>query len=318
MNKRKYMAHLFIIAVLLSYSNTASAEKANNVITLLEAKINSARIRRYPPEIKITGEQLKNADPCQVLDLLGKYENDPCWPVRERAYRQEVDFAKMRTEPWVKQEVVYKLAKAFVDPNLGLSGRASTWLQTFTEKDFNNKAKLIIRGAMGKPSKGTVLICGVANIQEELPRLKGLLVDELEFEKKTGEHWRFELSWKARLARARMGVKEDVDRCISLIEQEVDTNKNFRLLRVLGYIRQPESIESLKKYFLSDLKLPPTNPSIGGEPYSHYLMPILGDNLSNFPVKKDGTAKRARSYNKEEIELCRKWMSEQTEWKIIR
>jgi len=314
MTSIKYFVVL-LIGTIAFYGSNGLAGDVNDVVKLLEAKINSARIREYPPEIKIQGEQLINADPCQILNLLGKYENDPCWIVREQTYRQEVYFAKMRSEPWIKQEVVYRLVKAFVDPNLELSGQAYTWLLTFTEKDFDNETKLIIRKAMGKPGKGTVLICGVANIQDELPNLKKLLVDELEYQKRTGEPWWFQLSWYARIARARMGIKEDIKRCINLVES--DKTRGIGVLTPLneiGYIRQPEAIDFLKTYVFSDETIGQVKPTAPGEPVASYVMGILADCLENFPIKK----REERGYKQEEIELCRKWMSEQKEWKIIR
>ncbi len=313
------MATLKIFAVLLIgvitiYGDTSLANEPNNVMTLLEAKINSARISEYPPELKITEEQLRRADPCQVLNLLSKYENDPCWPVREQTYRQEFYFARQQSEPWIKQEVVYRLVKAFVDPNLGLSGQACTWLLTFRDKDFNNEAKIIIRKAMEKPGKRTVLICGVANMQEELPNLKKLLVDELEHEKKTREPWWFQLSWRARLARARMGVEEDIKKCIELVETEKNTHiRVTRLLHDIGYIRQPDAIDLLMKYVFSDERLEKLKPTDPGEPVASYVIDILAECLRDFPVKKGG-----RRYKQEEIEICRKWMQEQKEWKIVR
>ncbi|MFA5239262.1 MAG: hypothetical protein WC476_06090 [Phycisphaerae bacterium] len=317
----KYYITIIICVIALNGGNIL-ANDANDVIPLLEARINSARIHTYPPEVKISEEQLRTADPRQVLNLLGKYENDPCEPVRDRAYWQEVHFAKLRPEPWIKQEVVFRLAKALIDPNTELGGRISSRLLSFTEKDFSPAAKELIRQNLKTNNrKGeTIMLVGVANIIEEQPRLEGLLIDELAYQAeadKTGKMpWYFTLGWRAHLALARMGVKEDVDKCVGLIEQEIDNNKNWRLLHDLGYIRQPEAIESLKKYFLSDLKLPPMKPDgWGAESYSRYIMPILDENLSNFPIKQ----KKSRGfYTKEEIELCRKWMSEQKEWKIIR
>ncbi len=305
---------MLMVGVTVILGNADPASDTNNFMALLEAKLNSFRVSEYPPDIKIAGEQLKNADPCQVFGLFSKYENDPCWIVREQTYRQEVYFANLQPKPEIRQEVVCRLIKAFVDPNSGLSGQASTWLLTFNEKDFNNGAKGIIRKVMEKPGKGTVLICGVANIQEELPHLKELLVDELEYEKRTREPWWFQLSWNARLARARMGVEEDIEMCIDMIEHEVDSTNTFELLGSLGYIRQPQAIESLKRYLESDLRLPQVKLTVPGERYASYVTHILADCLSNFPIEK----REGRGYTMEEIELCRKWMSEQTEWKIIR
>ncbi len=283
---------MILLMGMIIYSNSSLAADINNINNMNERSIKQ--------------------DPCQIMLLFSERENDPCWIVREQTFRQEVHFAKTQTEPWIKQEVVYRLLS--IAPKVGLSGQACTWLLTFGEKDFDDRAKNIIRKAMEKPGKGTVLICGVANIQEELPNLKKLLVDELEYQKRTGESWRYELSWKARLARARMGVKEDINRCIELAGMELDRKlMTLSLFRDIGYIRQPEAIDFLMTYIFSDERLEQLKPTDPGEPVASYVIDILAGCLRDFPVKSGG-----RRYKPEEIELCRKWMSEQKEWKIIR
>jgi len=67
---------VFMILIFILHRDIGFAADANDVISLLDAKIKSVSITEHSPEIKITDEQLKKADPCQVLNLLGKYEND--------------------------------------------------------------------------------------------------------------------------------------------------------------------------------------------------------------------------------------------------
>ena len=43
-------------------------------------------------------------------------------------------------------------------------------------------------------------------------------------------------------------------------------------------------------------------------------MHILAESIQGYPVNQ----KRARNYTEEEIELCRKWMADKANWKIIR
>ncbi len=88
----------------------------------------------------------------------------------------------------------------------------------------------------------------------------------------------------------------------------------LNLFRDIGYIRQPEAIEFLKTYVFSDETIGQVSPPVPGEPVASYVIDILADCLENFPIEK----RKGRGYKPEEMDLCRKWMSEQKEWKIIR
>jgi hypothetical protein len=271
--------------------------------------------------IEVTNEQLKTSDPCQVLKILEKYENDPCRWVREQAYRYEVRLANLQPKPEIRREVTARLVKACFDPNLGMHNHALKWLLSFKEEDFTDATKAAILQVLTKRGAWeqymASLICGVANVHEALPHLKGLLIDELEFkshEKEYYRKWYHTLGWQARLARARMGVKEDIDKCIELAEAEDDLDARVTvLMHDIGYIRQPEAIKYIQKYLESNERILPTNPGALGEPVASYVIDILAECLRDFPVKSGG-----RRYKPEEIELCRKWMTEQKEWKIIR
>ena len=241
--------------------------------------------------------------------------------MKHQTYWYEVHLANLHPEHKIRQEVVNRLIKIFFDPNSDLDGQACTWLLSFREKDFADSAKMAIRKEMAakKLGKGIVLVCGVANIQDQLPCLKELLIDEVVYSKDPNKRyfpkWYFTLGWSARLALARMGVQEDIEKCLTMVDTVTDAHTKATILfHDVAYIRRPEAMEYLRKNFLSDARLSPTNPGVLGEPVSNYLMSVLADCLSNFPVKR----KEARNYTKEEVDLCRKWMSEQTKWDIIR
>ncbi|MCH8120533.1 MAG: hypothetical protein IIC00_12485 [Planctomycetes bacterium] len=278
------------------------------------------------PRIKISNTQLKAADPQHVLSLLAPYERDESRAVRRLAHLYGVRLAGLQPRPEVRQEVTARLVKVLVTPNSDLSPAPYKWLLSFTEKDFSNNTKAVIRQTLDKDNpnhgligiRGVVRICGVANIREELPHLKGLLIDELAYQAKAdkthNKKWYLTVGWAARLARARMGIKEDIVRCIELAEAEQDsTERVLRILPQIGYIRQPEAIKYLQKYLESKKRLPSVKATVLGELYASRVMHILAESLISYPVKK----KEARNYTQEEINLCRKWMSEQTKWVII-
>ena len=314
---------IILFLILLSFTEPfVLSNETSDIVVLIKAKIDAIRIKENPPKIKITDEQLKVADANKILEALVNYEKDPEWEVRHTTHLFIVKIANLQSENIkVRQEVVKRLAEAVYDKT---DGGAGTLLKAFKEKDFNDGTKTLIRNRMSNINEGivggsiTVWLCGIANIQEELPRLKELLIDEEAYanSSKNISKWYYTTAWAARLARARMGVKEDISKCIFLLESEIkkDPGKIHYMLDYLGYIRQPESIKCINSYLNSDLRLPSTNPGMLGEPVSGYVIDILADNLKDFPIKKEP----GRGYKQEQIETARKWMSEHKKWQIIR
>lgn len=330
---------------LLVFANPRLAGDGD-IISMLKAKMQSERRGEPRLNIRITDEQLREADPNQVLAALAPYEKEEDWSVRHAAHAYLVRTATLHPTTRVRREVVGRLIDSAYTKQE--SSNEVELLMRFTAKDFDERAKGVIRQAMAKDRIGvaTIRLCGVANLQDQLPRLEALLIDEVAYAndpnlrvsaamKKYGAldeqtrrfyeerlrmlhrllptKWYRTLSWEARLARARMGVKEDIARCIELAEREED--KRERVLTILpqiGYIRQPEAIEYLRKYLESDERLP----RMGGrrQPYADRVMYILAECLEDYPIEQ----RPGFTYGPEEIELCRKWMAGRTEWKIIR
>jgi len=303
------------------------AEANSDIAALLRAQLEQARGSAPEPtvDIRITDAKLRAADPQHLLGILAPYEKDSEWSVRHMAHLIIVRVANIHPITQIRQEVARRLVEAEFN---GTDRGTHKLLLNYTANDFNGQSKALIRKALAQANIGrvgghaSIWLCGVANLQDQLPRLNELLMDEVAYrtDRKTrhSTKWYYSSAWAARLARARMGIKQDIERCIALIEEEIDGNKQWRLLDRLGYIRQPEAIESLKGYFLSNLRLPPTNPGMEGEAYSHYLMPILEDSLLNWPVRSTPIQRSARVYSEEEIQLCKEWISEQTRWQIRR
>ncbi|MBN2181412.1 MAG: hypothetical protein JW715_05825 [Sedimentisphaerales bacterium] len=320
---KNYTLYAILSMVLFaSITEIVQCKEESNIEDLMKARIESARIRENPPEIKITDEQLKAADPNKLLDILAPYEEDTESFVRSVTHINIVKIANLHPDNTkVRQEVVRRLTEATYNRNDKPAGRL---LMTFTAKDFSEPSKALIRQAMDNVNTGVVggslcvWLCGIADLQEEMPRLEKLMINEVAYNKdpnmRYAPKWYYTTGWAARLARARMGVKEDIEICVSLIEEEIDKNNNFQLLDKLGYIRRPEAIKSLKKYLDSDKRLPRINENTPGSPYADYVLDILIDSLENFPIEK----KPGRGYRSEQIETARKWMSKQSKWIIRR
>lgn len=289
--------------------------------------IESYRISEKRPEIKITNEQLKEADPNKILEVLLPYENDSEEFVRRVTHRTLVRIANFHPDnKKVRQEVVMRLTESGFNKT---DNEATGLLMEFNSRDFNQQSKYLIRKALdeAKIQKDTspsfIRLCGIADMKEELPLLKELLIDEKNYEGGIGINksklnwinWISSTGWNARLARSRMGVKEDIIKCLELAESIEDPDERvLRILPAIGYIRQPEAIEYLKKYLESNKRLPSETPNTKGSLYALRALHILAACLKNFPVEQ----KESRGYTQEELDLCRKWMSEQKEWQIIR
>ncbi len=310
---------LSILLALHPSGALAGEEGSPDIAAELSRIVNQAR--NQEPVDTISEGRLKAADPNHVLALLAPYEKDPEPFVRDLAYRYGVRLAATHPVPHIREEVTKRLVEASITHSWGQAG---TQLMYFTARDFNNQTKALIRQMMAEDphrvSSVGIKLCGVANIQDQLPRLKELLIDEMEYQaqadKMGDKKWYYTTGWQARLARARMGVKEDIEKCIQLVKQTEESvdRKVTVLLPQIAYIRQPQALECLKEYFLSDEQLAPTNAGAAEEPLSKYLMSELADCLTNFPIKK----RASRGYKASEIELARTWMMQQKEWKIRR
>jgi len=267
-------------------------------------------------------EQLRDADPQRVLDFLAPYEKDSSWLVRRLALSQAVRVATIHPESQIRQQVVERLVEATLSRSVP---GAREWLRRFRASEYNDRSKDLIREALARVNRGVVggdravWLCGSANIRDQLPRLKGLLIDEIQYQaeaKRSGDKkWYLTTGWAARLARARMGVEEDIERCIELAEAEQDADERvLRILPQIGTIRRPRAVEYLRRYLDSDERLAPVKPTGLGGLYASRVMHIFAESLEDYPVKQ----KAARNYTEEEIQICREWMGVRANWKIIR
>jgi hypothetical protein len=190
------------------------------------------------------------------------------------------------------------------------------------------------------------LLLGVADVKSELPRLKGIIdrseerlkeihrMELEELERRAARHgdsvprgvqrqleaargktyWQDTTLWHALRARARMGVKEDVQRCIDMVASHPHPDaRGAGLLSSLSYVRQPEVVSYISEYLDDD-----TMPSRGGssdvvvDSYAAYAASALASMLEGFPLKS------YRTSQPEKLKVARNWMAEQTEWKITR
>jgi hypothetical protein len=307
---------------------SASAADPNDVCSRLLKHLNQTRSGEVISVI-VSVEELKRADPQRVLSLLAEYEKDAHLGVRHSVYYYEYAIATAHPQPEVRHEVGERLVRAVVDPNdRRMRAKATKFVLSFTSEDFSDAAKGMLRSALLRKNVhfSEVLVCGVADMKEQLGQLQALVIDELAYAeeaKRTGnKEWYYTTGWAARLARARMGVTEDIERCIKLVDDEIEQGGYFegrvgtpvtQLLRDIAYIRQAPAIEYLQRQLGSSRKLwgAHGDPS---EPVASYVLDLLADCLKDFPIEK----RPGRWYSPEEIEQVQNWMGQQKPWNIIR
>ncbi len=284
--------------------------------------------RQSPDDLEttiISKERLRQEDPNEVLLLLKPYlNNSEPNNVRRTAIEYLAKITDLHPRPDIRQGVVEILTSNMDDPDLR-TVCISILKKRFISSDFNKQSRDYIKRRFNTlpDSMTNISLCGIANIQDTLPQLKELTFDEDDYKKRTDPRsrsvpWYYTTGWQARLARARMGVKADIQRCVKLIEEEIDSNPQFSLslFRDLGYIRQPQSLESLRKYCLSERKLRPVDGLQAS--FAAYIWPILCENLLDFPLDKDKDFLGGFVSKDIDIIKLKQWLSEQKEWKIRR
>ena len=311
---------LTISLIWLSLWGTAFCEEETESMDPNESlSILSEITRKF--ELSVIAANLEKEDPHQSLALLKKFLKGE-WLEARKAIGYINRVAYLHPQPEVRQKVVDLLVKNYSDRNIG--GRCYKYLlRDYQADDFSEFSKDIIRQKLNKkplPGRGSIILTGVANIQDQISRLNEIVVEDTKnrehFKPHLDKvHWRYTKTWNARLAKARMGVKEEIDSCVSKIKEEIDNNPRFpvSLFDDLGYIRHPESVELLKEYFSSNRNLPPTEVV---EPFASYLMPIMQQNLIGFPELRD--INRLRYSTPKEINICKDWVKKQTAFNIRR
>jgi hypothetical protein len=158
--------------------------------------------------------------------------------------------------------------------------------------------------ASSSPNKGRVIaLCGVANMREEIPKLRAMLVDESKLE----PDLRYKASWRARLALARMGSETDMAQCIRVFQCEpLPVRRVTALLGHLAFTRQAEVIPVLREYLDNDETLPSEREGSPGSRYCLYAMDVLAKTIEGFPFNY-----HYGSYSQAQIDTAREWMNTQ-------
>jgi hypothetical protein len=212
-----------------------------------------------------------------VVQESEKYLRDPNENVRFVAGGLLLAAGRQSKKMDERQRVVEKLLETRFEAGLrctvSLSKRI---LRYFSSEDYSEKTKQMIEADfLSGASRPTILLVGGADMNSLLPQLRKLVDDVNEPVRIRSRSNKHKLGWAALKARARMGVKEDVQRCIELVESY--PREHYRVRRLLweiSYIRQPEVVEYLQKYLFSDKGVPHDLDRVG-IPYCVYATSAL-------------------------------------------
>jgi hypothetical protein len=308
---KKIKAFRYALAVMLMLSFVNPGYGQTGIREEIESLLNNkmSAIREERPSGPTSSAAIAEKYGVKLLPYLEQYRNDASERVRWHAYALLWFVGKNSDSMPDRQKIVEVLAEGIAKSSPGSVSR--WWLFSFRSKDFSDASKSLIHKMLmaKKPKPDVILLCGVADMKSELPRLKEFLIDESDYKGPMRDIGR---NWAARRARARMGVKEDIKRCIEFVEAYPDEERRVTfLLKDISYVRQPDVVEYLRKYLDSDKEIL-VGGCVGTISYAGYAARALAKMLPGFPGSDDQVA-----YSKEKIVHFREWMSKQKEWNLL-
>lgn len=318
MLRKKYISALCLCIILVDIALAIGPAEEQEIKAALSTKMNSIRQKLPDNDLR----ELRKKYGTVIVPYLEQYMSDSHTFVRWIAYAEITTLIVDCNDMPLRKRIVDKLVVKVRDDD-GNRGHLARRLLKFQAADFSDKSKDILaqqltlaldRSNNNIPSRDIILLVGAAGMKSELPRLKQFLdknQERLENEL-LGQNWHGSLSWTVLRARARMGVKEDVQRCIELAQSHPDEwYKATTLLANLAYIRQLETVGILYKYLKSDKVSPYMGKDVVKQRYAGIAAGHLSHILRGYPSYL--------SYRTPDvIEHCRKWMAEQKKWDIIR
>lgn len=299
-----------IITVFLILQTVFAQELRENIHSNIKTYMNELRNN---DRISIDSKDITAGETNTVLEILKSYENDTSPRVRERALTYGWSIAKDNPDPGLRREVVSRLVNGLNDPDNLVWQHAGEHLRDFNEKDFTDTTRTVLHQLFikGDPERinYVIRVIGVANMKEEMDKFGELLIDETKIDSSRLRYG--SAGWAARLARARMGSKADIAHVIELVDMVPhNITRVTYLLHHIGYIRQPEAIEVLKRYLNSDERLPRVKDTVPGSRYCQYALGLLTQIIEEFPVKRNDIG----IYSQSEIDQARKWMKNKKNW----
>ena len=225
------------------------------------------------------------------------------------------------------QQLVDEMVRWLCDTQQPPSGNIAKLLRRMSSMHFSEDAKKKLLEELAKAVTDTayygyklkhlILIIGVADIPEALPLLAQKAYKPTDDPKEILAKihiatWPY--AWDAPRARARMGVKEDIELCIKVVDATEDKRDlTSHLFGHLTYIRRPESVEYAKTYLFSDEIVDYDAKDIVEATYARVATGALAGMLEGFPIEPGHFP-----ITDEDIAKCREWMRGRAEYTLRR
>lgn len=167
------------------------------------------------------------------------------------------------------------------------------------ESDFNSASRVLLGNALDIVQKNTgqlafsdqvILATGRAGVGEAVPRLKE--IDLVQRAGKSSDVNPF-AGRSALLAMARLGDKAALKEVIAVLEGMEDPEARALNLQMLGYVRQPEVIEYLKRFLFSDTVYDTKGRDVLPTSEPERASWTLASMLDGFPVQESIEEQRA-------------------------
>ena len=260
----------------------------------------------------------------EVLPELRPFMEDPDGSIQSGVANALNHMVKKAETPNERKQLADEVLRWFCDPKCQemkvLVHRADEiGSQYFSDKfkdDLYERLVASFEKPYGQERNIVALMAGVVGLKEALPVLGKVALketDDIEAFVSTKRKWLGSLRWDALRARARMGVKEDIQLCIRVVKTTPDQGKLAGVsFEQLAYVRQPEIVEYLKPYAFRDDAAVETKGDMIGYLYCGVAIKALACMLDEFPLE-------AGHYpSLEDIEICREWLRDHPKYTLRR
>lgn len=292
------------------------------LLSVLLAMVPVVRAQRYADEE--THRELRNLQPELAKPWIDSARVRQSLRGIESSKFRSFGYAAVRemavTAPGKRRELLEILCEGLADP--GVSARVAHYLVDFDAPCFSNHARTWLSWFLtdAELNRENILVIGSAHLKDLMPRLRQVagegIVNAGESHDDIPPLWFGSEQWAALLALARLGDDSAIAEVVKTVEEVRGLHHRILLMQDLGYIRQPEGIALLIKYFNSDDRLPESHPRRKPEPV-HWRPGIqLAVTVVGFP-QVPALSKGYLPVPPADLELCRKWLAEHDgEWQF--